>query len=156
MTCADPHPAPTADPTVLAALQRRFRKHGYALLNIHDRDAPHGWVATMGRTDRGQHELLIFVEAGEQYAVHNEFLLQLKDRDVQPEQVLIAPGGRMYVTRDVATDPELEAAVHQQLMGVIDRHYGRPVAVLLLHEAEIEFVTEPDCQPAERVAPGPA
>jgi hypothetical protein len=87
---------------------------------------------TIGRTERGQPELLIFAADVEQLMEQGKLLNYLGPRDVKDGHRVRDADDAVYVAADLTHFPALQTAAHEEFVVQADHYYGRPVDVLFL------------------------
>ena len=134
MPCLDeqrPDPSCAWTPTrdqIAAVIQ----EHGQIILAALSDDEHPGFVYTIGRTERGLPELVVFAEGFQELMEHCGMLNYLGPRDVKDGHLVGKPDGPVFAVTDLKEAPEMIAALHESYVVQADLYYGRPVEVLFL------------------------
>ena len=127
--CTNPNCRGTPAHDEIAAM---IRDHGQFIMAVMSDDAKPGFAYTIGRTERGQPELLIFVPGIERLMELGDLLNYLGPQDVRDGDMVMIGDGEIFAAADLTNYPELQASAHEDHVVQADQYYGRPVDVLLL------------------------
>ena len=105
--------------------------HGQSLVAVMGSEDEQPFVYTIGRTERGEPELLMPVDHDSEFEIAADSLNFLGPRDVQAGHHVRCDGlQRVYCV--IRPDDDFAAILHETKVVQADNYYGRPVDVLLL------------------------
>ena len=136
MPCTDKHctnpncrGTPSHDQIAAAILE-----HGQFVMAVTGDDENPGFAYTVGRTERGQPELLVFATDLDDLLDLGGLLNYLGPRDVRDGHLVGFRDGEVFAAADLANFPAMLAGAHEDLVVQADHYYGRPVDLMYLVE----------------------
>lgn len=113
-------------------IEQHIREYGQVLIAVFGAEDAAPFIYTIGRTDRGEPELLVELDSDDDYPQAAAMLNFLGPRTLLHGQVVGGEGVEPYVAVSVpATEADADY-LHEELVVQADRYYGRPVDVLCL------------------------
>lgn len=130
--CTNPNCRGTPAYDQIAAM---IREHGQFVMAVMGDDESPGFAYTIGRTERGQPELLVFATNFDDLMELGGLLNYLGPRDVQDGHLIAHRDGEVvFAAADLSNFPELLAHAHEDLVVQADHYYGRQVDLMYLVE----------------------
>ena len=126
-TCGNPDCAGLPDRARIADAIKKHVQFIVAVMESDDGDAP--FLYTIGRTERGEPELVIVIDSSENFMEAGDLLNYLGARDVQPGHRIVWEMGAHIAVRIPPPDDE---ALHEHGVTLADHYYDREVDVLCL------------------------
>lgn len=133
-------------PPTHAEIALKIAAYGQHVIGVlaDDEDDP-SFAYTIGRTDRGQPELLIFTKNNASLTRAGNILNFLGPREVKDGHVIGLEGeAETYLAADLNNFPELHAQAHEDFVVQADHYYGRPVDLLILCPMGVDGEEEED------------
>lgn len=127
--CTDPHCQGSPAQYQIAAV---IQKHGQLVMGVLESDLHPAFAHTIGRTERGQPELLVFADTFDQLKGYARMLSYLGPREVKNGQCITLSEDEVFVVENLKKHPELLEIAHDILVVRADRYYDRPADVLYL------------------------
>jgi hypothetical protein len=127
MTCECSNPDCTGRPDH-AAIARAIHDHGQFIMAVLGDTENAPFLYTIGRTERGQPELLIELEDSGEIKAAGHLLNYLGPRDVQPGHTVGSVALNDVFL--VAEPPDDDDYLHEEFVVQADHYYGRRVDVL--------------------------
>ena len=116
-------------------IEAAINKCGQLVIAVPGDEEYPGFVYTVGRTERGQPELLVFATDFDDLMELGGLLNYLGPRDVQDGHLIAHRDGEVvFAAADLANFPELLAHAHEDLVVQADHYYGRQVDLMYLVE----------------------
>jgi hypothetical protein len=109
-----------------------IRKCGQVIMAVMGDGENPSFAYTIGRTERGQPELLVLVPDSEQLMELGGLLDYLGPRDVKDGHLIDFREGEVFAAVDLNKFPEMQDAAHEDFVVQADLYYGHPVDVLFL------------------------
>lgn len=127
--CTNPNCRGTPARDQIAAM---IREHGQFVMAVMGDDESPGFAYTIGRTERGQPELLVFAPGFERLMELGGLLNYLGPRDVRDGHLVGFRDGEVFAAADLTNFPAMAANAHEDLVVQADHYYGHPVDVMFL------------------------
>ena len=141
--CTNPNCRGTPAHDQIAAM---IREHGQFVMAVMGDDENSGFAYTIGRTERGLPELLVFATNFDDLMELGGLLSYLGPRDVQDGHLIAHRDGEVvFAAADLSNFPELLANAHEDLVVQADHYYGHPVDVMFLtpmNDRELHLVPD--------------
>ena len=130
MTCECENPECPGAPD-RETIERHIREWGQMLVVVLGTEDAAPFIYTIGRTDRGEPELLVELDCDDDYPEAAAMLNFLGPRAVRHGHVVGGEGVEPYVAVSVPAEEDADY-LHEVFVTQADHYYGRPVDLLCL------------------------